>query len=253
MEQNNSTLKLFKGMQDEINTLDKQLLIMKILALCTKDDDQIELINFITNRKSELASDITKYSNVNSEGDFRWLHNKILNDYRLVMELYKEQEEKINTCFRYASIIILNHKDEDALLDFYEKVKSILDKFTTTTEAAEYLIFHTGGELTDFMGSLIKYVKEEEQGKMKKIIPIKYLEDHQTILTLTLKQWIDIFNHLEYSLKYLTPNKNKSYRNLKLQYDKLQLYYFIIISSRNCNRKSDDNVSSNCQFPCKNI
>lgn len=255
MEQNTnlSIIKLFTKMQEEINNIDKELLIMKILVLCTKDEDQIQLVNFITNRKNELANDIIKYQKVYNEGDYRWLHNKILNDYRLVMELYKEQEEKINTCFRYASIIILNHKNEDELLEFYEKVKSILDKFENATEAAEYLIFHTGAELTDFMGFLIKYVKEEEQGKMKKFIPIKYLEEHQTILTLTLKEWIDIFNHLEYSLKYLTSINSRSYRNLKLQYDKLQLYYFIIISSRNCSRKSNDDVSNNCQFPCKNI
>ncbi len=248
-----STLKLFADMQTEINSIDKQLLIIKILSLCTKDDDQMQLVNFISNRKNELATDITKYMQIENDEEYRWLRNKIINDYQLVMELFKEQEEKTNNCFRYASIIILNRKTEDELGEFYEKVKEVLDGFPSVEEAAEYLIFHTGAELTDFMSALIKYVKEEEKGKFKKLIPLNYLETHQTILTLTLKEWIDIFNHLEYSLKYLLPVSTKGYRNLKKRYDKLQLYYFIIISSRNCSRKGNENVSSNCGFPCKNI
>lgn len=251
MEQTN--IKLFNDMKEEVNSIDKELLIIKILALCTKDQDQIELVNFIINRRQELISDIDKYLKVNDEGDYRWLKNKIKNDFQLVMELFKEQEERANNCFRYASIVILYHKTMDELLDFYEQVKEILDKFPTTADAAEYLIFHTGADLTDFMGMLIRYIKEEEKGKLKNLISIKYLEEHQTVLTLSLKEWIDIFNHLEYSLRYLTPVPTKSYRNLKLKYDKLQLYYFIIISSRNCSRRSGENVSSNCEFPCKNI
>lgn len=250
---NSSVSKLFMDMQNEVKKIDKELLIIKILALCTKDDNQIQLINFISNRKQELEMDINKYLKVENEGDYRWLHNKIINDYQLVMEQFREQVEKANNCFRYASIMVLTHKSMEELIDFYEKVKSILDRFSSIEEAAEYLIFHSGAELTDFMGILIKYVYEEEQGKFKKLIPINYLESHQTILTLTLKEWIDIFNHLQYSMKYLAPVQTRGYRNLKMRYEKLQMYYFIIISSRNCSRKASDNVSDNCGFPCKNI
>lgn len=214
----------------------KSILVLKVLALCIKDEEKIEILDFLTNRITELEDDGKKYLEVNSNGDYKWLYNKISNDYQTVVDVLKDMEDEMYKQFRLASIVTLDNMKDEQLIEFYQKVKELLINFDNVEEAAEYICFHSGAELTDFMSLMIHYIKEEENGRTKKLIPLTYLEEHQTILTLTLKEWVDIFNHLRYSMKYLTICSNKNYKTLTTKYSKLILYYFIIITSTNFNQ-----------------
>lgn len=220
---------------NKIPKMEKTVHILKILTLCTKDEERINMINYLQGRIQELSSDANKYNTLSTEGDYSWLYNKISNDDYMISGLLKDIEDAMYNYFRLVSIVILDNMKEAELVEFYDKVKKVLDNFSSVEEAAEYICFNSGGELTDFMTKLIQYIKTEEVGRSKKMIPLAYLEEHQTILTLSLREWVDIFNNIRYTLKYLTVCNKKSYKYLIQKYQDLILNYFIIITSKDFN------------------
>ena len=55
-------------------------------------------------------------------------------------------------------------------------------------------------------------------------------EISQNIVTIYYKEWIELFKHLNYTMKYISDEVNKDYLLLKEEYQILLVYYFIVIT-----------------------
>ena len=218
---------------NKMNELRKNLVVYRIILKCYKDTNRLEAISFIEVKLNELVKDNEKYLASKDNGDYNWLNNKLDNDAYTNDQVYNQVEDYINYRCKMISVMILKNMYYEDLVIFEQKMDLYLSKFNDTDEAAEYICYHTGNDISDFINSLFNYVAKVETELGKKTISLEYYEKYRTILSLDIKQWIDIYNHLRYTMRSLKILHKKDYLKLLEQYNLIIMYYFILVTSPN--------------------
>ena len=130
--------------------------------------------------------------------------------------------------------MIINNKKDSEIEKFYENVKKTLKDYKTLSEARDYLFYHSGVVLEKFIGDLLAYVDLDDE-QVARRLPVKFLEKYQTIITLSFKEWVDIFN-IKFTLKYVGNINKTKYLNLIKKYERLEVIYFILLAAHDVER-----------------
>ena len=67
----------------------------------------------------------------------------------------------------------------------------------------------------------------------KRLIPLSYLESHETIITISLQDWITLFKNIHTAMKYVNNYNDEEINKLKKDFAFLNVYYFIILTGGN--------------------
>lgn len=210
--------------------------VLKVLMLCQTDTENQKKLDYIEKKSTEMSSNIMLYElKVNeqkSSTELTSLYNQITNDCDTILDLISEIKDDVFPRFKLASMIIIDNMSNDVLENFYEEVRKALSNFNNIEEASDYYYYHTGEQLSDFIVDLLDYIKEAPE-RVLRLIPISYFESKKTIITLSFKNWFEIFNNIRFTLKYVGNYRRKEYLDLMEKYRVLEVYYFIIITGYN--------------------
>lgn len=216
IEQINKNIKIFE----------RSINICNILILCIYNQELNEKLIYTKKLLDELKSNYHKYL----EQENIVLYNQIDNDMFTINNLINELKEDLYNQFKLVSIVYLDNIKDEELLIFYQNLNQILKEHNSIKEACEYIYYHSGKELSIFITKLLNHINKYIPNINNKRIPISYLENNQNIVTIYYKEWIELFKHLNYTMKYISDEVNKDYLLLKEEYQILLVYYFIVIT-----------------------
>lgn len=217
-------------------TIKHDIYMLKILMLTQADYENQKKLDYIEKKSIEMSSNIMLYeANLNggkSAIDLAPLFNQITNDCDTILDLISEIKDDVYPRFKLASMIIIDNMSNEVLENFYEEVKKTISQFNSMEEASDYLFYNTGEQLSRFVADLLEYIKDAPE-RILRLIPIDYFQSKKTIITLSVKNWFEIFNNIRFTLKYVGNYRRHEYQAIMEKYRALEVYYFIIISGYN--------------------
>lgn len=209
-----------------IKTFERMISIFNILLICIDNQEINEKLIYTKNLLKELKNNYELYL----EQENIILFNKIDNDLFTINNLINELKEDLFNKFKLVSIVYLDNLKDEELIIFYDNLNNILKEHHNINNACEYIYYHSGKELSDFITKLLNYINKYIPNINNKKIPITYLENNKNIITIYYKEWIDLFKQLNYTMKYIADETNQDYLLLKQEYQILLVYYFIVIT-----------------------
>lgn len=210
----------------DIKKINHSIYKIKILLKCVNNQHLNEQLNYVINIYNELIKNIDKYQLEENPV----IYNLIDNDYFTINNVIKEIEEDLYPQFRLVSVVYLDNLKEEEIIKFYDLLNNILNKYDNIHSACEYLYYHSGKDISLFISKLLKYIKENITENNLRRLPITYLENNANMITIFYKEWIELFKQLNFTMKYINNESNKEYLLLKEEYQKLLVYYFIVIT-----------------------
>lgn len=209
-----------------IKTFERMISIFNILLICIDNQEINEKLIYTKNLVKELKNNYELYL----EQENIILFNKIDNDLFTINNLINELKEDIFNKFKLVSIVYLDNLKDEELIIFYDNLNNILKEHHNIKNACEYIYYHSGKEISEFITKLLNYINKNIPNINNKKIPITYLENNKNIVTIYYKEWIDLFKQLNYTMKYIADETNQDYLLLKQEYQILLVYYFIVIT-----------------------
>ena len=209
-----------------IKTFERMISIFNILLICIDNQEINEKLIYTKNLVKELKNNYELYL----EQENIILFNKIDNDLFTINNLINELKEDLFNKFKLVSIVYLDNLKDEELIIFYDNLNNILKEHHNIKNACEYIYYHSGKEISEFITKLLNYINKNIPNINNKKIPITYLENNKNIVTIYYKEWIDLFKQLNYTMKYIADETNQDYLLLKQEYQILLVYYFIVIT-----------------------
>lgn len=217
-------------------SLYRSIITLEILMLCYEDAEARRRLDFARERYDTLVKLTEKYENDKLSDDEKEIcENQIINDCDSIYALLAEIKEEYFSIFKLITVMIINNKKDSEIEKFYENVKKTLKDYKTLSEARDYLFYHSGVVLEKFIGDLLAYVDLDDE-QVARRLPVKFLEKYQTIITLSFKEWVDIFNNIKFTLKYVGNINKTKYLNLIKKYERLEVIYFILLAAHDVER-----------------
>ncbi len=210
----------------DIKKINHSIYKIKILLKWVNNQHLNEQLNYVINIYNELIKNIDKYQLEENPV----IYNLIDNDYFTINNVIKEIEEDLYPQFRLVSVVYLDNLKEEEIIKFYDLLNNILLEYDNIHSACEYLYYHSGKDISLFISKLLKYIKENITENNLRRLPITYLENNANMITIFYKEWIELFKQLNFTMKYINNESNKEYLLLKEEYQKLLVYYFIVIT-----------------------
>nr|HPN89928.1 hypothetical protein [Bacilli bacterium] len=140
------------------------LLLIKVLLLFSDDPENQRKLDYIERKYQDLQSTLMLYelklNEINQdEAEINTLYNQSANDCETILSMIAEIKEDIFPRFKLASMIIIDNMNNETLENFYEELKRVLGDFNNIDEACDYLYYHTGDMLSNFITDLLAYIK----------------------------------------------------------------------------------------------
>lgn len=218
---------------NEVSKNNKKLIheiyMFKILLLITSDKQLKQECSDKLNYIEKLSETITKNIDMYKETNNHVIYNLIDNDYYTIKKLLGELKEDLYKQFRLAVLVIIDNMKNDDIIVFYNQLSNKLIGFKDIDEACTYIYYHSGEALSSFIRELVLYLKKNSNEKTQKMVGLDYYLSKENIITIYYKEWIEIFEHLRFTMKYLSCN-NQDYLKLYHMYQTLLVDSFIVIS-----------------------
>ncbi len=215
-------VKLINKNQNKIN---HDIYINKIFLKISDDIDNTDKLAFVESINNALDKRVEKYLETLAPNDYNLLEN----DYNTVVSLLDELKEDVVNKQKLASAIMLDNMKINELIDFYNKFLEIYAKYQNIQQASSDIFYHSGIELSSFIVKLIKYIETHNIENLK-FIPLAYLKEHTTIITLDFNSWIVLLKNLRITMKYLNTMQDTTIVSLRKDFELINVYYFIVIT-----------------------
>lgn len=206
------------------NQFKRTIYILKILLECKKDEENYNKLLFVERIYDSLDTEVTKYESTSQVTDY----NILCNDFTTVESMLRELKEDVMENFRISSVVFLDNLKLDELLTFYDNFMKVMSNYNSIEQASNDIFYYSGKELSNFIMHLVKYINGNDSIN-KRLIPIDYLEKHQTIISISIQDWIKLFNCIRTAMKYIS-NDSADAQKLKSDFSFLTVYYFIVLT-----------------------
>jgi hypothetical protein len=213
--------------------LGRSIVTLEILMTCYYDEESNRNLIYAKKRFEELERLTDNYQSemeTLSAEEKEVKENQMTNDCESIFAIVAELKDIYFNIFKLITVMIINNKKDSEIDKFQDDVATALKDFKTIAEARDYLFYHSGVILEKFIGDLLEYIKLDNEAVARRL-PIKFLEQYRTIITLSVKEWVDIFNNIKFTLKYVGNINKTKYNALMRKYERLEVIYFILMAA----------------------
>lgn len=207
------------------NQFKRNIYILKILLASKYDEENNNKLMFVEKIYESLEEKANSYQKTLNHTDY----NILCNDYSTVESILSELKEDVIANFRISSVLILDNMKIDELILFYDNFTKVMSNYKNIEQASSDIFYYSGKEMSSFITKLIKYINTHEIPN-KKLIPLNYLINNQTIITISLQEWITLFKNINTTMKYVKMLDDKEIEKIKKDFDFLTVYYYIILT-----------------------
>ena len=210
-------------------------------------NSKILMIDKYVNRIRHDEQELTRTFNNLKKQDFTI---DSLDDFYVQLEnfaqLQKELSRKISLIqtryynhFKIATANVTLNKTSKELEIMNRNLNLFLDDFKTLSEAAEFVFFNSGQLFFSLVNSLVNCFRDFQKEEYIKQFDFKYFLKSDVIITLTLKEWIDLFNKIKFVMKATTDADLGNYLEFKNNYIQFELRYSILMMNMEGRKNSN--------------
>lgn len=207
------------------NKITHDIYILKIYLIIFTDNDNSDKLDYVETIFEGLDERINAYQNNSCESNLNLLEN----DYLTVTSLLNELKSDVLAKQKIAGVIMLDNMKTEELSLFYEEFIQVYKPYKSIEQASSDIFYHSGLELSNFDMRLIKYIEGLKDINLK-LIPLSFLKEYTTIITISLNNWLMLIKNLRVTLKYLSKENDDVINKLKKEFVKINVYYFIVIT-----------------------
>lgn len=207
------------------NKITHDIYILKIYLIIFTDNDNSDKLDYVETIFEYLDERIKAYQNNSCESNLNLLEN----DYLTVTSLLNELKSDVLAKQKIAGVIMLDNMKTEELSLFYEEFIQVFKPYKSIEQASSDIFYHSGLELSNFDMRLIKYIEGLKDVNLK-LIPLSFLKEYTTIITISLNNWLMLIKNLKVTLKYLSKENDDVINKLKKEFVKINVYYFIVIT-----------------------
>lgn len=207
------------------NKITHDIYILKIYLIIFTDNDNSDKLDYVETIFEGLDERINAYQNNSCESNLNLLEN----DYLTVTSLLNELKSDVLAKQKIAGVIMLDNMKTEELSLFYEEFIQVYKPYKSIEQASSDIFYHSGLELSNFDMRLIKYIEGLKDVNLK-LVPLSFLKEYTTIITISLNNWLMLIKNLKVTLKYLSKENDDVINKLKKEFVKINVYYFIVIT-----------------------
>lgn len=207
------------------NKITHDIYILKIYLAIFIDNDNSDKLDYVETIFEGLDERINTYQSDPKDSNLNLLEN----DYLTVTSLLNELKSDVLSKQKIAGAIMLDNMKTDELALFYKEFIQVYKPYKSIEQASSDIFYHSGLELSNFDMRLIKYIEGLKDVNLK-LIPLSFLKEYTSIITISLNNWLMLIKNLKVTLKYLSKENDDIINELKKEFIKINVYYFIVIT-----------------------
>lgn len=242
----------FQTAEKRIAGINKQYYMLKLFSRAAIRNPQFnekllfldKEVNYLKRLHEELKRkmDIVKYMQDVTIEELEEIYEKLNNFFdhqKIITEEAKEIERVYYRNIKMASAGIIMNKNNIELEKFHKDVNDFIYNYKSLQEAAEYVFFHSGELIMETINSLVRSIQNSNNPEYVKTYNYEYFLSSTLVLTLTLPEWIELFNKIRYVLRIVNDVNIIDYVDFKQNYLKLEIRYFILMLYMESTSKED--------------
>jgi|GEM_PF-2443721 len=130
---------------------------------------------------------------------------------------------------KVATLGIVHNKTGDEIKQYYDDIASIIKSFKDIREAAEFIYFNSGEELTDAIDFFLKLGYAKENQDLKRLSSLEFFKKYTYVLTLTMREWVELINNMKFTIKTIGKIDTMRLDRAKKKYEALEKKCFILM------------------------
>lgn len=237
---NSDILTLYERSKNDINEVTKLYYTYKIYAPIAKRGSELEQQLIATDKYMSLVNSLNKQmqdylAQLNEEENQEYLVvlAKKNQEMNLSLVSFKSILEDIKKHFhshvKMATLNVCFAKEIEELIRIYVDMTAFLKNYKTLEEAAQYIFYNSGQAIHRLINITVERLQSARTLRYSQIYPTKYFLKSDAIITLTLGEWVELYNKLKFVIKN-TPDVNLlDNANFKNDFFQFEIYYLILM------------------------
>lgn len=159
--------------------------------------------------------------------------NKQLDDLQAfqvgVLNLLSEITNSGYGNLKISTVTVTMNKSNEELEILYNNISSELKHYKSFDEASEVIYYNSGDFLDNLVNCFLNYVKGTGNSDYIITYDKKYFLGGDAVISLEIKEWIDLYNKLKYVLKFIGNYEPISYKKCHELFDVFEAKYAILM------------------------
>ncbi len=208
--------------------------LIKINLRPTQSDEQLSILN---QRIQELKTKIEEFNeqiqNIDKKtsSEIDELEQNSLSAYAYM----RGMESQINELFtnfsemKISSVHIFMNKSEEELEKLFKNIEEEGKEYSNYSQAADAVYYYSGDFLTNLVHHVVSLIEMTKNEKYIHAYPFSFFLPSEVVVTLSIKEWIDLYNHIKFSLKNYPMQKSSKYQKFIQELEKFEAKYTILM------------------------
>lgn len=167
------------------------------------------------------------------------LHKQVNDLFAFQNGLFNQLNEVNSTSYghlKISTVSVTINKTHEELEKLYYNICNELRSFTTFEEAAEHIYYNSGEFIDNLINNFIKNIKENGNQEQIELYDRKYFIPSDVIISLEIKEWIELYNRMKNVLRIMKKNNKLSFINFQELFDVFEAKYAILMMRADNNR-----------------
>lgn len=167
------------------------------------------------------------------------LHKQVNDLFAFQNGLFNQLNEVNSTSYghlKISTVSVTINKTHEELEKLYYNICNELRSFTTFEEAAEHIYYNSGEFIDNLINNFIKNIKENGNQEQIELYDRKYFIPSDVIISLEIKEWIELYNRMKNVLRIMKKNNKLSFINFQEFFDVFEAKYAILMMRADNNR-----------------
>lgn len=167
------------------------------------------------------------------------LHKQVNDLFAFQNGLFNQLNEVNSTSYghlKISTVSVTINKTHEELEKLYYNICNELRSFTTFEEAAEHIYYNSGEFIDNLIDNFIKNIKENGNQEQIELYDRKYFIPSDVIISLEIKEWIELYNRMKNVLRIMKKNNKLSFINFQELFDVFEAKYAILMMRADNNR-----------------
>lgn len=175
-----------------------------------KNVNRIKKECFNIKRKADLLQAGLKLN----ESEVEMLHKQVLDLKAFQIGVMEQLTELNNGSFghlKISTVTVTINKSIEELEVLYNSITNEVGQYKSFDEASEYIYYNSGEFIENIVNSFINCVKETTNEELVGMYNKLYFLPSDAVISLDVKEWIELYNKLKFVLKQIVKYNTVSY------------------------------------------
>jgi len=160
------------------------------------------------------------------------IHKQVMDLKAFQAGVIEHLTELNNGCYGYlkiSTVTVTINKTNEELETLYNSISNEISVFKTFEEASEYIYYNSGEFIEFIVKRYIDCIAETANNDLISLYNKSYFLPSDAVISLDIKEWIELYNKLKFVLKHLSKYKTASYPSCYDLFNSFEAKYAILM------------------------